>query len=186
MPDYTEREGGAVVQIGQALSRDDFLLAASKDPEIVAKFWRKVNVGDPDDCWEWSGGRSRLGYGRYRIGPNFVLAHRLSIAIATGIVPERMMALHGCDNPPCVNPGHLRWGSAAENSRDCKDRGRLHRWRGQRAGSRNPKAKLSPDDVCDIRSSYIPFRNGAYQLARQYGVSKRTIRDIIQRKTWNP
>lgn len=31
-------------------------------------------------------------------------------------------ALHSCDNKGCWNPGHLRWGTSADNARDYAQR----------------------------------------------------------------
>ena len=76
-------------------------------------------------CWEW--GRIRVsGYGvlhrdgiRYRV-------HRLSLAIATGLsyedLPRLLLATHDCDNKPCCNPDHLRWGTHSTNLLESHDR----------------------------------------------------------------
>ena len=69
------------------------------------------------------------GYGRVTIGDNRrVLAHRYSWAYAHGVeiddIPEGFFVLHSCDNPPCVNPNHLRIGTAKENNEDMMSRGR--------------------------------------------------------------
>lgn len=32
--------------------------------------------------------------------------------------PDKPMALHSCNNKPCCNPNHLRWGTAKENTAD--------------------------------------------------------------------
>lgn len=40
-----------------------------------------------------------------------------------GEIPEGDWVLHHCDNPPCVNPKHLYFGTPKENSRDREVRG---------------------------------------------------------------
>jgi hypothetical protein len=44
---------------------------------------------------------------------------------------EDLIYRHKCDNPMCINPDHLEWGTTADNSRDSIERGR---WRNQFGG----------------------------------------------------
>lgn len=82
--------------------------------------WTETSTG----CHEWSGTRSDRGYPllgdkkRTRV-------HRLSWEIANGrSIPTGQVVRHRCDNPPCVNPDHLRIGTEADNVLDAIRRGR--------------------------------------------------------------
>jgi len=50
----------------------------------------------------------------------------MALMLAKGWPPvDAMMACHTCDNPICCNPGHLWWGTAAENMQDASAKGRM-------------------------------------------------------------
>jgi hypothetical protein len=109
--------------------------AGSRALPAVERFWRHVQPGDLDECWEWTGSRDRHGYGRIgeRINGKFYLrrAHRLSFEMHHGPVPDGLYVLHSCDRPCCVNPSHLRIGTQRENYEDSVARGRV-RWHERR------------------------------------------------------
>lgn len=94
---------------------------------FAARFWQRVVKGE--GCWLWTGNLSSTGYGRfYFYTPGKLLnfyAHRVSWALAHGRTPGRGEVIrHSCDNPPCVNPAHLRAGSPADNIADMVARNR--------------------------------------------------------------
>lgn len=86
--------------------------------------------------------------------------------------------MHTCDNPPCCNPAHLRCGTQKENIEDKYTKGRED----PRSGGRNHMAKLTGQQVAEIRSRVACERG--VDLAREYGVSKATISEIKNRRHW--
>ena len=90
-----------------------------------ALFWSRVAIGNPNECWPWVAGRQSHGYGRFSIAPGVQeSSHRIALALSLAGGPDDAHALHSCDNPPCCNPAHLRWGTPADNSIDKMTRGR--------------------------------------------------------------
>jgi len=151
------------------------------DQSFRDRFWEKVGVGGPDECWEWAAHRQRAGYGQFTVAKGeFHTASRVSLALSIGSIPAGMSVCHSCDNPPCCNPAHLFLGTQADNANDCIRKGRANRARGEGTFS----ARLTEEIVRGIRSR-IPMRYGEVaKLAREYSVSEHAIAAVVRGKTW--
>lgn len=142
-----------------------------------------------DDCWIWPFSKSQK-YGRLVLNGKPKTAHKLSWELEYGAVQTGLFVCHTCDVPACFNPRHLYLGTPADNTADMHRRGRAphqkypERWKelGVAAGRRttwargvnNPKAKLTTQQVEEIRFSKIPTRI----LARKFNVSYSTIQRV--------
>lgn len=76
-----------------------------------------------DGCWEFNGARS-AGYGRLWLNGRMRTAHRTAYEAWVGPVSDKQVVMHSCDNPPCINPAHLRAGTQADNLADMTAKGR--------------------------------------------------------------
>ena len=155
------------------------------DESVVKRFWRKVVKGSADECWAWTGAKSRPGYGVLTMmdpKPVNRLAHRLSWAIAHGDPPPDMAVCHTCDNPPCVNPAHLFLGTRGDNLADMRRKGRgsppPHY-----TGSKHHSTPFTEADVLEIRAACAAGANQS-AIARKWGVSSNAINRIVHRKSW--
>lgn len=54
-----------------------------------------------------------------------VSQHRMAYELYYGPILDGLVVRHTCDNPPCVNPLHLKVGTYADNTRDAMERGRM-------------------------------------------------------------
>jgi hypothetical protein len=144
------------------------------------RVWALVENRGPDDCWPWLAARDSDGYGLFAVSHRQQMgAHRYILGLKLGRpVPDGVMALHTCDWPPCCNPAHLYEGTALDNARDCKVRERGCR------GERHSRAKLTADDVRDIRRLYATGGWSQDTLARMYGVTQQAIGAVVRGETW--
>jgi hypothetical protein len=139
------------------------------------RFWSRVIK--TDSCWIWNGAKMKNGYGTITVNYRKWYVHRYSWYLTHNHEPK-LFLLHSCDNPLCVNPKHLREGTAADNSRDMADRKRS-----PHLGERSPCAKLTDNKVREIRERVA---NGEKQAAivREFQISAGVVCEIIQRKRW--
>jgi hypothetical protein len=80
----------------------------------MERFWTKVSVGAPGDCWEWQAATNGR-YGVFYFGDRQTYAHRVAHELVKGQIPHGLVIDHLCRNPLCVNPGHLRAVSQSVN-----------------------------------------------------------------------
>lgn len=146
---------------------------------VVEKLLRNVvypEEGEIDaQCWGWMGPlRSRSGYGRISIGQISYPAHRVSYSLYKGSIPYGMLVRHTCDSPPCTNPLHLLVGTYSDNIMDKFARGYEGR----------PRAKLTWEQVEEIRRKYAATPYNKAALGREYGVTGQAIGYIVSNKQW--
>jgi hypothetical protein len=158
--------------------------------QVQERFWRKVNK--TPDCWEWTSGKSKFGHGRFKLNRSLYSSHVLSIWSHTNEAPHGRFACHICDNPACVRPEHLWYGSASDNMKDAYKKGRLD--------ATLAKANLNHVKGEKVRSCIITetqaiellrFRKetgkGAkfiYKMFPDLGLSISGIEHLLYGKTW--
>lgn len=142
---------------------------------VMERFEAKIDKST--GCWEWKASKDKDGYGRFRFSGRSQKASRVAWMLYVGEIPSGMLVCHHCDNPGCVNPAHLFLGTDAANTRDKYDKGRGV------TGEKNGRAKLTVEQVIEIRSKYA---TGEHQrsLAAQYGVAYQHISLIVRRVNW--
>lgn len=156
-------------------------------------FWTRVARGAPEACWLWLGATDPKGYGRVGIRDRPRPAHRVAYELTNGPIPVGLLVCHRCDNPPCVNPAHLFLGTVADNVADMMAKGRGPN--GERSGARThperiPRgmaqggAKLTDDQVVEIRRLYAAGAGSQRTLAARFGVAVITVSRVVRRTHW--
>ncbi len=110
------------------------------------------------------------------------LIHRLVLEAFVGPCPKGMQCCHNNGNPKDNRVVNLRWDTNKNNIKDSIDQGT----RFIPKGSKNGNAKLTEEQVREIRAKYVYNSRTAsiYVLAKEYGVGKTEINNIINNKLW--
>jgi len=147
---------------------------------LEERFWIKVDRRSENECWNWEGACEGGGYGHFRDNNKTIKAHRYSYEIHYGPIPDKMVVCHKCiNNRRCVNPKHLKVGTARDNVNDTIKQGRLSPAFGDDSGN----SKLTSSQVREIKKMLDDGIEQKY-IAHKFSVSHVTISNIRSGRTW--
>lgn len=178
------------------------------------RFWSKVDKHGPvvrpelGPCWVWTGATFPSGRPQFKFHGKTSYAHRVSYELAYGPIPDRLMVCHHCDNPACVRPEHFFLGTGKDNLQDAARKGRMatgkqngaytrpekvlrgeHHWTHMKPhlvarGEHTGRAKLTAQDVIEIRAAYDGSPTFCREWAPRYGITPQAVRAVLQRRVW--
>lgn len=100
-----------------------------------ANEWFWPNVDKSGECWLWTAGTTRDGYGTVKFKFRATTTHHVAWELTNGPIPAGLWVLHDCpggDNKICVRPDHMFLGTSSDNQKD--------RWKKFRADPSNDHA----------------------------------------------
>lgn len=134
----------------------------------------KYSLLDQNICWIWQSALDKQGYAKCSATSPY--SNKVYGKVSRQILVERLkrdissaeIAMHICDNPQCVNPKHIKLGTASENNKDTVLKGR-----------RKDKLKVSLDKWTEI---YKLYKQGQTleAIAPLYGVTCQRIGQIVR------
>lgn len=166
---------------------DPGLLAQILSETVQKRFWSKVEIRGPDECWPWLASKAG-GYGQmvfrlcdWKRQKRFA-SHQLSWMMSNkSDIPVGKWILHSCiASRGCCNPKHLRLGTRLENIQDMDNQGR----RDCRKGELSPNVKLTNDKVLQLRAAYATGKYTQEFLSKEFGIGHTRVSEIITRKAW--
>lgn len=148
----------------------------------MMRFWSKVDMRGPRECWEWQASVNRNGYGKFKVASyENATASRVALIGTKMEEPDGMLVLHHCDNRRCCNPHHLYFGTIADNTRDKVERGRCAT--GNQSGANNGAAKINEAQLALIVSRIRSGWNNK-QIAADLPISHSMVSLIRLGRMW--
>ena len=99
---------------------DKLLIKKAMD---IFKSAKETNSG----CLLSSGWHNGLGYAKVQVRNKKEYVHRIICREINKQKIEKMVVMHSCDNPRCINPNHLSTGTQLQNVRDCITKNRNYK-----------------------------------------------------------
>jgi hypothetical protein len=123
--------------------------------------------------------------GRLKVNLRNECGRRVCVNVATLVLtafagprPADMQCCHSDGNHLNNSASNLRWDTAKANHADMAKHGT------RRIGEKNHAAKLTANDVMQIRARHALTGESQCKLAKEYGVCQYTIMAILRRETW--
>ena len=159
--------------------------------DVLDRFWAKVEVRGPDECWTWTAGRTAQGYGGFHpTKPTMELAHRYVYKLYFGELEMGLKVDHTCHNgkgcPPgpcehrlCCNPSHLEAVSNSVNVNRSHNSNfqKTHCPKGHEYTDENTRLHIKPNTIgrsckeCARMRDRQPHRNASIRRKR-YALQK--------------
>lgn len=138
-----------------------------------------IGTEDPQGCWTWIG-TSGPHYGHLTVMGRTVSSHKQAWILERGPVLAGLVIRHTCHNKKCCNVAHMVLGTAKDNYDDMIRAGRQN----NPHGSMFSQAKLTEDDVPEIRREYSAGGISQRALGAKYGVTQMVISRIVRGVGW--
>lgn len=132
---------------------------------------REFALGDPEPCQFLYG-----KVGNIRFAGRVNTARWVTTMLVHGLPSPGQVPVQTCGVIGCLNGHHWRWGTMVENA--------AARRKPNRVGVKNPNAKLTREQVIEIRSMGDMTGAKRRELAERYDVSIHTINAVIRGQTW--
>lgn len=133
---------------------------------------------ETDDCIIWPYALSN-GYAEFARDGRVVKGHIEACTRRNGPRPEGMThTCHSCGVSSCINPRHLRWGTAKDNAADMRRHGTVQ-W-----GEQMYASKLTNETVQKIREMYASGHWLQRELAAMFGVRRESIGKVVRGERW--
>ena len=145
-----------------------------KRPSLEDRFWSKVDIRTPFECWPWKAATRKKdeGYGAFWMNGRHHPASRVVWGlIFEGKIEDGFEICHHCDNQNCCNPEHLFKGTRKQNNDDKVLKNR-HVF-----GERVHTTKLDPQKVNSIRWM-LSQGIVRWKIANMFGISQSQVTNI--------
>lgn len=164
----------------------------------ISRFWSKIQIGKADECWPWiAKSRHQSGYGLFtmasaRKGGVKHVASRIACYLGNGPAPDGLPnALHSCDNKPCCNPAHLRWGTQLHNVHDAIQRkrhknpppGRPKGWGNPLKGERGTNCKTTEAQIREVWRLHMLGKTQT-EITHATGAGRYAVNEATRGRSW--
>jgi hypothetical protein len=143
------------------------------------RYWEKVDIRQPDECWPWTAGTFQTGYGAFALGGRegqMHPAHRVAVMLDQGLQSPTDIngdvVMHECHNRQCCNPRHLTPGSYAENNHGTIEAG-------------NSGNKFSEAEIREIRRLSAETDLTQTEIGDRFGTDQTMVSAIVRREQYD-